>query len=142
HFDLQKSTDGLIFKKITEVNAGKIEYLAYDLSDAYAQNAWYRLGIVDMDGKMAYSNVIRVSADSSLTESGINLFPNPGSHYINITGASGSGTISFVNNAGVVVKERKFSSNNAVNIADLKPGIYYVILFNGKKRMTSKFNKR
>ena len=138
HFELQKSTDGMNFKTITRVDAGKYQYLAYDASDNSGM-WWYRLKVVDIDGKVTYSSVVRVAVNQD--DAAIKLFPNPGSGKIQIIGSSGYGKISVINNSGKVVKQQQFSANNTFDISSLPAGLYYIIFFDGDKRMSSKFTK-
>lgn len=138
HFELQKSTDGMNFKTISNVDAGKYEYLAYDASENSGM-WWYRLKVVDIDGKVTYSTVVRTSGNQN--ESAIRLFPNPGSGRIQIIGSSGYGKVSVINNAGKVVKHQQFSATGTLDISSLPAGTYYIIFFDGDKRMSSKFTK-
>lgn len=138
HFELQKSSDGQNFKTITSVDAGKYEYLAYDASDNSGMG-WYRLKVVDIDGKVTFSNVVRVAGNQ--TDVAMKLFPNPGTQKIQIVGSSGYGKISVFNNAGKMVKQQQFSTTNTLDISSLPPGLYYIIFFDGNKKMSSKFTK-
>lgn len=138
HFELERSTDGVTFEKIGRVDAGKYQYLALD--NAAAGMIWYRLKVVDIDGKISYSNVIRVSNDES-NSGNIRLYPNPGADKIQIVGSSAYGKVTIINNAGKVIKQKQLSSNNSVTISDLPAGLYYLIFFDGNKRMSSKFTK-
>lgn len=141
HFFLQKSLDGITFQEINKINAGKFNYVAYDLAGIPALFAWYRLQIVDKDGRMEFSNVIRIASDAA-DESTVNIFPNPGSKYINVTGIASRGNIAIVNNSGKTVMRKQFLAGNAIDISSLPPGLYYLIVFDGTKRITSKFVKQ
>lgn len=144
HFNLLKSTDGIHFKKISETSAGKYNYLAYDHSAVSTPIAWYQLQIVNKDGKTELSNIIRINPQENTVvgSNRISLFPNPGTKYINLIGASVQGKITIINNTGLVVRKKQFSPNRVVDISDLKPGFYYIILFEGNKRTTSRFIKK
>lgn len=144
HFNLQKSLDGINFQNISKVDGGKYNYLAYDLSGISSPFVWYRLQIVDKDGQATFSNVIIIRSDNTIgsDEPEIKLFPNPGFKNINIIGVPLNGYISIVNNSGMIVKRQQIATGNVVDISGLASGLYYLILFDGKKRMTSKFIKQ
>lgn len=138
HFELQRSADGIAFSRIADIDAGKYNYLAHDASAIHGM-AWYRLKVVDIDGKITFSNVVRISSDDDAST--LRFFPNPGNGKIQLIGTSGYGKITVINNSGMVVKQKQFSSNNNLDISDLRPGLYYIIFYDGNKRMSSKFTK-
>lgn len=138
HFELQKSTDGVSFQSILNISAGKYQYVASDVPDNYM--TWYRLKVVDIDGKITYSNVIRVSGNES-EAGGIKIFPNPVAAKLQLVGASGYGKVTVINSLGMVVKQSQFSSGNMLDVSALPPGLYQVIFFDGTKRMNARFTK-
>jgi hypothetical protein len=142
YFYLQRSLDGIYFQKIKKVYAGEYNYQSYDLSDIPSLMKWYRLQIVDNDGRTEVSNVVWVSANDSLQNSTLKLFPNPVTEYINLVGVPDKGSLTIINSSGAIVKQEQYLTRNAVSVSDLTPGLYYVIFFDGRKRMTSKFIKR
>lgn len=141
HFDVQKSTDGIIFQTISKILAGKYNYEAFDNASG-EMDTWYRLQIVDKDGKTEYSDTIRIAKDSSV-ESGIIIFPNPGTGTINFKGTGTGYTIKIISLTGTLVKQQQLI-NNKINITDIRPGLYYIVIYddNGNKKLVSKFIKR
>lgn len=140
HFDIQKSTDGIAFQTISKVLAGKYNYQAFDDMPGET-DTWYRLQIVDKDGKTEYSNIIKIGRDSSL-ESEIIIFPNPATGTINFKGIAANYTVKIISSTGTLVKQQQVI--NKINIADIRPGLYYIVIYdnNGNKKMISKFIKR
>lgn len=136
HFELQRSNDGTRFSKLTNISAGNYMYQAIDVS-GITGTTWYRLKIIDIDGENSFSNVIHVNNEEE--SSAIRLFPNPVSNSIQLVGASGQVTI--LNNSGMILKQKQLSTTNTLNVSDLKPGLYYLIYFDGDKRLSSKFTK-
>lgn len=141
HFEIQKSTDGSSFQKLTQVAAGNYSYLTYDVAGISGHIVWYRLLIIDRDGKANYSNIIKINFDKQ-DVSAMKLYPNPGFRFIQLIGASANGSIAIVNNVGMIVIQKKLSAGNLVDISRLHPGFYNIIFYDGNKRMTSKFIKR
>lgn len=139
HFDIQKSSDGINFETVNKIFAGKYVYIAYEANTS-KQDTWYRLQIVDKDGKNEYSPIVKVGPDTGAEDS-IIIYPNPGTETIHINGILNSYKISVVSAMGAIVRRQ---SGNKVDIADLRPGLYYIIIYddNGNKKRISKFIKR
>ncbi len=140
YFEVQKSNDGIAFQKITQIPAGKYNYMAYDLA-GNSSIIWYRLKITDKDGKTSYSNIVKVNANNQELQT-MKLYPNPGFKSIHLIGASGYGSITIINNAGMTLQQKRLSANNMVDISGLLPGFYHIVFYDGNKRMTSKFIKQ
>jgi archaellum component FlaF (FlaF/FlaG flagellin family) len=134
HFEVERSTDGVNFVRIGEKAAAgnSVSEKSYTYGDANITAAmyYYRLKMVDMDGKVAYSNVARVNKSHIKT---IKTFPNPVTDVINIEFASskGSYTVTLVNQGGQEVKAVKADITNTTQYVrmdrgELPTGMYYV----------------
>jgi hypothetical protein len=70
YYDVERSSNGIQFNQVTRVNARNVaapsEYVAEDLSPA-AGISYYRLKIVDVDGKVEYSKTVKMDTDGSFT---------------------------------------------------------------------------
>jgi alpha-tubulin suppressor-like RCC1 family protein len=83
-YEIERSVDGIHFTKVGEVSASGnsktiLNYEFIDLlSDAYGDQLYYRLKIVDKDNSYKYSSIksIRYSVSN---ENEISIFPNPSS---------------------------------------------------------------
>lgn len=68
-YEVERANESLKFQKIGSVtaiwnqNSGSMKY-HYTDAQPLLQSAYYRLKIVDMDGKYTYSKVVRVAANS------------------------------------------------------------------------------
>ena len=75
HYNVQKSNDGKIFTPFAKVKAtGAGAYEIMDEKPSAGQN-YYRLEMVDTDGKRKYSNIVSVSFDTKGTT--MSIYPNP-----------------------------------------------------------------
>jgi hypothetical protein len=75
---VEKSLDGLSFKKLTEVSSAHTSVKnAYAALDQQPENGmlFYRIKAVGLDGKVEYSSIVRVQIGLSLET--ISVFPNP-----------------------------------------------------------------
>jgi uncharacterized iron-regulated membrane protein len=75
HYNVQKSDDGKIFTPFAKVNAtGRGTYQTLDEKPSAGLN-YYRLEMVDTDGKRKYSNIVSVTFEAKGTT--MSLYPNP-----------------------------------------------------------------
>lgn len=85
-YQLEKSTNGTNFSPLAiitgkSVNGNETEYNFFDAA-AIADKQYYRLKMVDKDGKSKYSSIVAVNSKSTL---GISLYPNPATSNIVVT---------------------------------------------------------
>lgn len=92
-YDVQRSTDGKTFETISTVaaqgNESGADYTYTDnLADTLSGDILYRLQIHDQD-KLSWSPVQQVDVAAAATTAaaspGFRIFPNPATHYINVT---------------------------------------------------------
>jgi hypothetical protein len=133
-FDIERSTDGINFTKIGEKAAAG--YSNSDVNYSYADAGmnvsvyYYRLKLVDLDGKVSYSNIAAVRKSSIKT---IKVFPNPAVENLSVefSNAKGSYTVTLLNQAGQEVQNIKADISNTVqyvkiNRNNVAAGMYYV----------------
>ena len=68
----------------------------------------------------------------------INVYPNPTSGILNITGIDGKGEVEILNLSGAVVKAMHIANAETVNISDLNSGIYIIRIKTADTIYTSK----
>ncbi len=124
-YDVQRSTDGLIFEHLGSVNDG----LAFTYSDRGVipgRQYWYRLRLLDFNGGESYSEV--VDAVVPETNAGMGLFPNPAQGSVTIWADAPLGKLNLINSVGQVV--RAFDAAEAVSyLLDLQGvarGLYWL----------------
>jgi hypothetical protein len=77
HFEIERNNDGIVFSKIMEEKArGGMQPTTYTVQDEPPQYGthYYRLKIVDNDGKANYSKTVSLTSGKGLT---VRVFPNP-----------------------------------------------------------------
>jgi hypothetical protein len=90
HYDLEKSDDGQNYSLLTTVNAngsGSYSFTDKDLNTSTA-NEYYRLKVVNSDGKFSYSNVVTLKNEAA--EWKVIVSPNPATNIFNLTISSPS----------------------------------------------------
>lgn len=124
--------DGTGFKNIGTVvakNSNVSNSYNFNHNFSSRQLIQYRLKMVDIDGKFAYSNIALVKTDGQSFD--FNIFPNPGSSTntkIQIAGLASGSKIQVTDMSGRVVKNMSVSSSN-IQLGDLPTGVYMVKLY-------------
>jgi hypothetical protein len=151
NFIIQRSIDAMHFQNIGSVNAvgNSTQITSYSFADAGVFNAganklYYRLQMVDKDGKFTHSNIATVQiADGKLFV----VYPNPIKDELLVT------TNASLNNAqvrisdpgGRVVYQEQISNTQSgttkINVSGLGKGVYYLQLITGSNAQTTKLVK-
>lgn len=80
YFDIERSLDGVSFKKIGQVrgSGNSIQLNQYRYLDNHPQNGmnYYRLKQMDYDGQFAYSDILSIKFDNH-NQHHLRLYPNP-----------------------------------------------------------------
>ncbi|QEC44580.1 T9SS type A sorting domain-containing protein [Pseudobacter ginsenosidimutans] len=109
--------------------------------NVYPGANFYRLKMIDLDGKLAYSRVRFVDFGNEAFP--ITMSPNPASDIVTIKGLTGSNRIQLLDVSGRLIQQ--FNSNDPIqkiNISKLTKGVYMVrILKDGQVTVTLKLLK-
>jgi hypothetical protein len=139
YFVVERSSDGTGFISVAQVNASETinPVHSYNVNDQlYNVNSnmvYYRLRIVDKDGKYTYSKIIPVKLDQP--ENNISVYPNPVDNYaiLNIyADKPGTAMLRLIDNAGKQIITKSFTVTNGNNsimidqLGVLQRGIYVI----------------
>jgi hypothetical protein len=140
HFEVERSFDGQDYKQIALVfaagNSGsKLDYVYKDnLAGSTSTIIYYRLKMVDNDGKYTYSNVrvVRIGKQNDKSIA-INTFPNPVTNELRITvpntwqGKKANYEV-IGNNGQIAIRNgvTSASQTETINVSKLSPGFYIV----------------
>ncbi len=87
-FEVEKSLAAATWNKIGEKAASgtSVRQLTYNLTDnePVVGNNYYRLKIIDNDGKFTYSNVINIPISSAVINDFVRVYPNPTGGMLNV----------------------------------------------------------
>jgi len=156
HYEIERKTESgadfvMVDSKQANGNTGRSAYSTSDnISNLTDAVVYYRLRMVDVDGKFTYSNVIMVRKEKK-TISGISLSPNPVISSANATvrfDAARNGVVSLrvVDMAGrqVIAQQNNVTEGtNSIqvnNLNRLQPGLYIIQLVNGNELSAFKFS--
>ncbi len=144
HFEVERKLpeeNGLTsFATITAKNGSSNSYTLMD-KKLPAGTTWYRLKMVDKDGKITYSNIITISNKTVATS----LFPNPVKDIINLfVPANKKGMASIITVDGRIVKSNIniVQNINTINVSALAPGIYILKIDSAEGTDMKRFMKQ
>lgn len=139
YFTIEKSFDGSNWQTIENIKGVGFSntlqhYQTFDNQPQIGKN-YYRLKQTDFDGQFEYSSIKTVDVKSSITTS-INIFPNPTSDILQITGFNNHiNNIQIINAFGVnYTHQIKTIEPLTFDVSNLPTGIYFIILDNVKYR--------
>jgi hypothetical protein len=141
---VQYSENGSGFSSLTRVASKKTDASVTTYGYSTVQNAsvqYYRLKMVDEDGKFNYSQIIAVRK-SETASSQLSVFPNPAKQnpVLNIKSIeSGDASVSILNMHGTALTQQNVKVRNGDNTVvlqsanNLAPAVYNVrVVINGK----------
>jgi hypothetical protein len=147
HFSIERSADGSLWNSIGSVAAQgvsdvPVNYSFTDISPLVGIN-YYRLQMVDRDGKSAFSNVKLISR----LVNGYSVFPNPARDMVNLnlgTDVNPEIIVRLINQNGQVLQEQKFinaaGSTLTFSVASYAQGNYLLEIIDSKGNIqTNKF---
>jgi hypothetical protein len=127
HFVIERSTDGNRFDETGSVAArgnGNNNYSFTNILINPGFTYYYRLKMVDIDGKQQYSNIVRINNNDQPVS--LAVFPNPSSAFITLV-SNKKQELSIINSTGQPVKSMELiNGSQTVNIGSWVPGTYFI----------------
>jgi ELWxxDGT repeat protein len=153
NFVVQRSPDAVHFTNIGTVNAagysaGKINYTFIDAGafNAGANTLYYRLQMVDKDGKFSYSKIasVQMLPNGKL----IVVYPNPVKDKLVVVAnnALSSAVIKVTDQSGKIILTQRLENvqagtMNTINVSTLSSGVYYLQVISNDNKQTTQFIK-
>jgi hypothetical protein len=130
YFEVQRAADIQSFSSLTRMLATGRDYNAYsqiDYSPLKGKN-FYRLKIVDINGKVQYSRIVQVNFnDASI----VSVYPNPvtnGSFTVTVN-TPGIKEAAVYNNYGVLINKFQFTgTKKEITTSLMARGTYYIVV--------------
>ena len=146
-YEVQYSTDGASFKTIATLpaaeNLGTPQKYSYTDASAAQGNVFYRLKMLDIDGKFDYSKV--VTTKLGCVKSPFSVYPNPVTDILTINNSGSQNedaTVKlFDNNGRLIYSHKMLGGTNTINTHYLPNGIYLLQLNNGHEVQSIKIIK-
>ena len=129
-FEIERSNNGINFFGAGNVvaNNGTGNNL-YSFTDNLMQAGiyFYRLKIIDIDGKFSFSNIIKLS---NYRDDQFHVFPNPATDLITLNGLQKKGTVQIIDLDGKILKQLIVTAQTqTVNMKDYPSGLYLIKYF-------------
>ncbi|HMR93346.1 MAG TPA: T9SS type A sorting domain-containing protein, partial [Chitinophagaceae bacterium] len=155
-FDIERSKDGLSFEKVGTVSGHGTtnDIKHYEFRDGIASASgvlYYRLSIVDTDGKITYSKIVALRLGGLTTLNNFAVYPNPFTSNVKMqinSARESKITVRISNAAGVQVASRNFTLQQGENIVVIKdldalaPGLHMLEIISEDGKVTQKIMKR
>jgi Pregnancy-associated plasma protein-A/GEVED domain/Secretion system C-terminal sorting domain len=132
HFKIQKSKDGSTFTDIGTVKGSGTtttpQYYTFKDDSPFKGINYYRLKMVDNDGKEEFSKIVSVLV-SPEGKNGVTVYPNPTHNILTVEHTPSVETLEIVNTLGQVLKMVKPSLNitkTEIGTTELASGIYFL----------------
>ncbi len=146
-FEIQKSTDAVNFANVATVSAKNAACATtYNFNDAKALSgtAYYRLRMVDFDGRSSFSGILSLTGKLPLS---VSVFPNPVSSNLVVVHpkAFAGASLQVIDFAGKILMANKITQDavqTSINISKLAKGNYIAVFLNGNEKQTLKFVKQ
>jgi Secretion system C-terminal sorting domain len=145
-FEIQRSFDGSIFSTIKRIDGTGAN--RYDWTDVekYNRTVYYRLLLVDINGKQKLSNILRTNVDM---ETALAIFPVPVKDILTVELSSNKNQeikVGIIDMAGKVCisqyqKVLKGQQNFSINTAQLSAGLYQLVVSDEQKTQSLSFIK-
>jgi hypothetical protein len=146
-FVIERTFDQFAFQPIGTVNAVGFSQnqTSYSFIDEHpgAGNNYYRLKMIDRDGKFTYSQIVRINFGSVDAGFVINTNPVRSELILSYSGANQSVSINMYDAAGRIVIKTNAANEPVIRIgvANLKAGVYIIELIDSEKVYRKKFLK-
>lgn len=135
HFNILRSFDNVNFDIIGTVdNISAYSSVTHNYSFVDYKNTgnaitYYKLKIVDKDGKFTYSET-KVVRENSSAKISFDIYPNPasGNSKIIFSGINGPTQVKFMDNIGRVIRTIDITSSGAVELSGLQRGNYFLVI--------------
>jgi hypothetical protein len=130
-FYVQSSSNGVDFNNIGFIQGGvnSTTILNYTFIDKNSkkEGLYYRLKQVDFDGRVDYSKIIYVSNKNSDKVLKINIYPNPASENIFVSGIKSETNIVIKDQMGKIVFQKlAYEETIKLDLSELSKGMYFI----------------
>lgn len=135
-FVLERSIDATYFDSIATFQPGNTSYQFIDLNnDLTSTRYFYRLKMMQPDGKYDYSNIVTIKIPAHVF---ISLFPNPANNTVTVNGSFRKGIISVINTDGQTVLSVNSNAPPVKLDISMLPAGFYVFRFSDPTTVINK----
>ena len=142
HIEIEYSADGRNFCKLFIVGAKGSNKNYYNSTAASAGSNFYRLKVIDNEGSVAYSKIVKAINKCSIAPA-VQCYPNPATTTLTVTNAIASSIIQLINIQGEVLLQQKANGTGTdkLNMRKVPAGQYFIKIANDENVATIKITK-
>ena len=135
HFAVERSTTAGDWSVIDQVAAGQVYRYTDTDTDGHEQ-LHYRLALHELDGTVGYSPIRTINFGAR----SVQIFPNPASHRLTITGIAPATEIHLATTNGRIIRSwTAGTTSSQISVTDLPAGVYLLSGQNKDRRWTKRF---
>ncbi|NML21154.1 T9SS type A sorting domain-containing protein [Pseudoflavitalea sp. G-6-1-2] len=133
-FEIERSDDGTHYTQIGQqpASGNSNNEKQYSFTDLAPQNGryLYRIRQVDIDGASSYSKIVSITYKQSSNEANASVYPNPAKDNIVLywPGNIPNATLSISDASGKLISIRQIRKGENISIAQLHPGLHYLVI--------------
>lgn len=142
HFELERGSDGINFSRIASISTNNNTSVNnYSYTDHNPlPTIYYRLKMVDIDGKYSYSSVLKINFVG--TEK-FEVFPNPANSTITVSGINNNQIVKLLSLDGKLLMQKRASGQTmTMDISSYSSGVYLLQYFDGTSLQNRKIIKK
>ena len=143
-YEIERSTDGSVFNKIGSVQGrNSANYNFTDDRLPRKQVIYYRLKMLDIDGKFTYSKTLAVKLENYFSQALV--YPNPTSGNLHIRlleQLEGNSSIQVTDITGRIVRQETIKGGMTsirLSVGSLPEGRYFIKIFNATQLINDSF---
>ncbi len=145
-FGIERSGDGIAFTNIGSISAANTNgnhYYSFTDTSNPVPISYYRLKMIDADGKFTQSKTIVIKASDRQSNTSFAIIGNPVANGV-LKMISKAGTVTIINSTGSVLQQQNVKEGTTViNVQSLAPGVYWCKwIATGGETKTSPFIKQ
>lgn len=141
NFELERGSDGIHFSSLASIpthnNTSTNNYSFVDQNPLSTN--YYRLKMVDIDGKFTYSSILKINFNGSQS---FEVYPNPARNSVTINGLHANESVKLFSSEGKLLMQRKASGQSmTLDISNYSRGVYILQYFDGNSLQNRKLVK-
>jgi len=144
NYEIQRSTGGIVFSKIGEVAGKNLANYSFTDNDLPAANTiYYRLKMIDIDGKFSYSKTVPVRLSENFSNAQV--YPNPANGKLTVKlqqALTGNSSLVIADISGRVVLQQQVKNgqkNIDLDVSKFNDGRYFIKISNSNELINQSF---
>ncbi len=146
HYEIQRSTDGINFNKLLEIAGQNLSSYSFIDNNLPGRSiVYYRLKMIDIDGKFSYSKTIAIRLNNNFSNAVV--YPNPTTRSLSIKlneALESKSILQVTDISGRIVKQQNISAGLStidMDVYHFSQGRYFIKIYNSTQMIIQSFVK-